>query len=408
MKPKVIGHLDADCFYVSAERVRFPFLAGQPVGVLGNQGACVIAKSYELKAHGVQTGMPIWDALPLCPDAIFIKRDFRWYEVLSRRIVDAVKQVSPHVEYYSIDEAFFDAGELARTPSLFGQAAEELQNHILHHIGVPTSVGVSLSRTLAKLLSDSAKPFGCTVMLEKDEIEEFIKTQPVEEMSGIGERSRAKLASHKIFTCWDYAQADRHFIRRLLTIKGESLWWELHGEAVNPIVTKRPPNKCIGRGGSIGAGTTDIDIIRAWAVRNTERLIEELDFHQVFTGRLSLALQFKEGGWCGRATLPTATANFNVIVRAAKQLLDVACQAKPFVSGMHILAEKLTKRQDVQLDLFVPNHRSVDALSNLKHAINEKLGRFAVRSADTLPLAEIYDDRANQYDICDVHGKTCF
>ena len=62
-----VGHLDADCFYVSAERVRDAFLCGKPVGVLGNQGACVIAKSYEMKAAGVGTGMPIWDALAKCP-----------------------------------------------------------------------------------------------------------------------------------------------------------------------------------------------------------------------------------------------------------------------------------------------------------------------------------------------------
>src|SRR5580765_3989037 len=104
----LVAHLDADCFYVSAERVRDAFLKGKPVGVLGNQGACVIAKSYEMKAAGVKTGMPIWDALPLCPNGIFIKRDFRWYEVLSHCILDLVRDVSPRVEYYSIDEMFFE------------------------------------------------------------------------------------------------------------------------------------------------------------------------------------------------------------------------------------------------------------------------------------------------------------
>ena len=73
------GHLDADCFYVSAERVRNQFLQGKPVGVLGNQGACVIAKSYEMKAAGVKTGTPIWEAVKLCPDGLYIKRDFRWF-----------------------------------------------------------------------------------------------------------------------------------------------------------------------------------------------------------------------------------------------------------------------------------------------------------------------------------------
>src|SRR5260370_36489124 len=109
MRTEPVGHLDADCFYVSAERVRDSFLLGKPVGVLGNQGACVIAKSYEMKAAGVKTGTPIWDAVKLCPKGIYVKRDFRWYEVLSRRLLDVVRQFSPRVEWYSIDEFLFAA-----------------------------------------------------------------------------------------------------------------------------------------------------------------------------------------------------------------------------------------------------------------------------------------------------------
>ncbi len=76
-----------DCFYVSAERVRFPHLAGLPVGVLGNLGACIIAKSYEAKAAGIKTGMPIWEALPICPNAVYIKTGF--YVVRSAESQDA-------------------------------------------------------------------------------------------------------------------------------------------------------------------------------------------------------------------------------------------------------------------------------------------------------------------------------
>jgi nucleotidyltransferase/DNA polymerase involved in DNA repair len=89
------GHVDADCFYVSAERVRNAFLVGKPVGVLGNQGACVIARSYEMKKAGVPVGMPIWEALRVCLQGIYLKRDFRWYEVLSRLMLEAVRQFSP-------------------------------------------------------------------------------------------------------------------------------------------------------------------------------------------------------------------------------------------------------------------------------------------------------------------------
>ena len=87
----IIGHIDADCFYVSCERLRDTKLQNKPVAVLGNQGACVIACSYELRAFNVKVGMPIWEVKKLCPDAVFIKRDFRWYSVLSKAMQDILK-----------------------------------------------------------------------------------------------------------------------------------------------------------------------------------------------------------------------------------------------------------------------------------------------------------------------------
>jgi hypothetical protein len=85
--------------------VRDSFLLHKPVGVLGNQGACIIAKSYEMKATGVKTGEPIWEARVKCPQGIFLKRDFRWYEVLSRQMLDTVGHFSPQVECFFQTEA---------------------------------------------------------------------------------------------------------------------------------------------------------------------------------------------------------------------------------------------------------------------------------------------------------------
>jgi len=401
--PRLIGHLDADCFYVSCERVRHPSLVGNPVGVLGNQGAAVIAKSYELKRAGVKTGEAIWDAVQKCPDAIFIKRDFRWYEVLSRQLLESLRLVSPEVEFYSIDEMFFNADHL-EVPII--DTARRLQQKILDEIGIPVSVGISRTKTLAKLLSDTTKPFGCGVLLDEEETQDFLKRMGVGEISGIGTRSEEKLALHGIKTCWEFASADRRLIRRLLTVVGERIWWELHGTASIPILTQRPAHKCIGRGGSLGETTTDKNRIVAWIVRNTERLIEELDFHQVFTKRVVLLLELKTGGWGGRVSLHSPTASFTVIVEALKGLLDRAVIGP--TTGMEILADQLCSRDLVQLS-FLDNHdERAEQISIVKSKINAVVGRFAVRSGDTLPLKTIYDDDTNSYDICDVRGKICF
>jgi nucleotidyltransferase/DNA polymerase involved in DNA repair len=274
-----IGHVDSDAFYVSAERVRNAFLRGKPVGVLGNQGACVIAQSYEMKAAGVKTGVPIWEAVKLCPEGLYVKRDFRWYEVLSRLMLDAVRSVSPKVEFYSVDEFFFEALPLRGT---LQATAEALRERVLREVGVPVTVGITRTRTLAKLISDSAKPFGAKAVLGPDAERELLARLPVTEVSGIAHRR----AEHGIFTCLDLARADRLLVRSLLTRAGEVLWYELNGEAVVPLSTERPPHKVLSRGGSLGGATLCPDRLWAWVVRNLERLVEELEFYQVRAGHL--------------------------------------------------------------------------------------------------------------------------
>lgn len=403
----MIGHADADAFYVACERLRSPALRGLPVGVLGNQGACVIAKSYELKAAGVRTGMPIWDALALCPSAVFVKRDFRWYEVISRLLLAVIQQASPVVEFYSIDEVFFDATMLPQVfqaPML--EALQALQQRLLTTAGVPVTLGVSRTKTLAKLVSDAAKPFGCGVLLDQSAIASFLRDRPIEEVTGIAERSRRKLAAYGIVTCWDFVQAPRRLIGRLLTVKGEQLWLELRGEPVYPLLTERPPHKVLSRGGSLGESTDAPDRLTAWLARNVERLVEELDHHQVYTSRLGLQLSGKHDSYWDHRLLPEPTARYTDLVRTAKALLYKWGFAWP-VNRMQVLADRLCRRP-LQRNLFESGDRSGDRIEIVKRLVNERCGRFAVRSGETLPLWEIYADRLTSYDICDIRGKLCF
>ena len=402
-----IGHLDADCFYVSAERVRDTFLLDKPVGVLGNQGACVIAKSYEMKAAGVKTGVPIWEAQVLCPDGVYIKRDFRWYEVLSRLMLEIVREYSPKVEYYSIDEFFF----LSTPPrgQTFPEAAIAIRNAIWERLRVPVTVGIARTRTLAKLISDSAKPFGARVVLDREEEEALLRDRPVTEITGIAGRRAARLQPWNIRTCLDLAQADRRLVRELLTATGEALWWELNGDPVTPIHPQRPLHKALSRGGSFGESTDDPVILYAWLVRNIERLIEELEYHEVLAGRLTVWVGYKNGqAGIGQTTLSVPSDRFDRLLDVARPCLRKAWIPRARATRMHLIAEQLTPRRSAPLGLFEPPGERAEAVARLKRAVNARHGRFNLRSAATLPLAAIYRDQANGYDICDVRGKICF
>ncbi len=402
-----VGHLDADCFYVSAERVRDGFLRGKPVGVLGNQGACVIAKSYEMKADGVATGMPIWEALVKCPAGVYIKRDFRWYEVLSRLMLDAVRDLSPKVEYYSIDEFFFEA--VAPRGKTFQDAALMIRDRIMDRIGVPVTVGIARTRTLAKLISDAAKPFGALAVLDREAEEQLLAGRPVTEITGIAGRRERRLLPWGIRSCLDLAQADRRLVRELLTASGEALWWELNGDPVQPIHPKRPLHKALSRGGSFGEASDNPIILYAWLVRNLERLIEELEFHGVLAGRLTVWVSYRDGRFgSGQTTLSVPTDRFDCLLDAARPCLRRSWLPRAHANRMHLIAERLTPRGQAPLGLFEPPGERAEAVARLKREVNARHGRFVLRSAATLPLTPIYRDTANGYDICDVRGKICF
>ena len=405
--PKIIGHLDADCFYVSAERVRYDFMVGVPVGVLGNQGACVIAKSYEMKADGVKTGEPIWEAIRKCPDGIYVKRDFRWYEVLSRLMLDVVRDFSAKVEYYSIDEFFFEV-----TPPRgvdYQRFAEMIRDRIMEVVRVPVTVGFARSKTLAKLISDAAKPFGALAVLDRRAEEALLAARPVTEISGISGRRERRLLPWGIATCMDLANADRRLVRQLLTATGEALWWELNGESVLPIQPRRMPHKMISRGGSMGEPTDRPSVLFAWLVRHLERLIEELEYHEVRAGRVMTWVGYRDGRVGeGHAGLEIPSARFDVLLDAFRPCLRQSWIPHASASRMHLFAEKLTPRSTTQLGLFDRDDGRAAKLATVKRQINAGHGRFAARSAATLPLVEVYRDGANEYDICDVRGKVCF
>ena len=399
------GHLDADCFYVSAERVRHEGLIGMPVGVLGNQGACVIAKSYEMKHAGVKTGMPIWDAIRLCPQGVYVKRDFRWYEVLSRRMHEVVRAFSPRVEYYSIDEFFFEIPAGVNLQEM----AEQLRGVVLREVGVPVTVGIARTKTLAKLVSDTAKPFGALALLDCDAERALLERLPVTEVSGIADRRAARLAPHGIATCLDLARADRKLVRWLLTITGEALWYELNGEAVLPFYTERPPHKMLSRGGSLGGPVEQPERLHAWLARNVERLVEELEFHVVRTGALSVYIMHKDGSeGFARMILPAHTDRFDLLMEAARPALAKAWSVDRPATRMHVTASQLRRPGFVQLGLFDAPAEQTVAVAKLKREVNAEMGRFALRSGATLPLADVYRDEAQSYDICDVRGKICF
>src|SRR5690606_39538798 len=198
--PEPILHVDMDAFYASVEVRDDPALAGKPVLVGGAGGRGVVASaSYEARAFGVTSAMPMARALRLCPDAVVVSPDFTRYEAVSRELRQILLSVTPLVEPLSVDEAFLDVGGSVR---LFGpppQIAATLRQRIREELGLPASVGVAPNKFLAKLCSGKAKPDGL-LHLRREDVEDFLAPLPVGDLWGVGAKTAERLERYGIRT----------------------------------------------------------------------------------------------------------------------------------------------------------------------------------------------------------------
>ncbi len=200
-----------DSFYASVEAGEHPELKGKPVVVgadpKGGTGRGVVSTcSYEARACGIHSAMPISRAYNLCPDAIFVRPSFPLYNAASRRIMEILKRRSGKFQQVSIDEAFLDISSSGD----FRAAAEtalEIRREILEKEGLTCSIGVAPAKIVAKIASDYRKPDGLTVVAP-EEVENFLFPLPVGKIPGIGKKTGAELASMDIRTIGDLAGTD--------------------------------------------------------------------------------------------------------------------------------------------------------------------------------------------------------
>lgn len=243
----MIAHIDADSFFASVLQRKHPHLLGKPLLALGMGGSCVIAASYEAKAKGVKTGMPLSEAIRLVPDAAKMASDFRETALASQQIERIIRNAGPDVEQYSIDEWFLNLKTLpGGVPADLMTWAQTLQARIKRATGLTVSIGVGSSKLLAKMAGEERKPAGCVVLSRKD-IRPFLERRPAAAIPGVGRRREVHARAHKWETAWDIASADRSTIVQLFGRPGADMQRELLGECLSPVATEEAPPKSVSR-----------------------------------------------------------------------------------------------------------------------------------------------------------------
>lgn len=222
---------DMNSFFASVHQVMDPKLQGKPVIVIGDpeqRRGIVLSASYEAKAKGIKTGMVLWEARQLCPHGFFIKSQYRHYVDFSSRFLRIMRDFTPLVEVFSIDEAFLD---VTGSQKLFGAPvaiASQLKQRIRQEVGLTCSVGVAPNKLLAKMAADLQKPDGLTVIGRQD-VPAVIWPLPVRDLFGVGPRYEQRLRRLNIFTIGDLARFPVDILKRKFGVIGEVLWLSANG-----------------------------------------------------------------------------------------------------------------------------------------------------------------------------------
>jgi DNA polymerase-4 len=257
-----IIHVDMDAFYASVEQRDDPALRGRPVAVGGQPGArgVVAASSYEARAFGVRSAMPMARAVRLCPDLVIVRPDFPRYRAASQRILEIFRSCTPLVEPLSLDEAYLDVTDNRWGEPLATPVAKRLKQRIREEIQLTASAGVAPNKFLAKIASGWRKPDGLTV-ISPGRVEAFLQQLPVDALWGVGPVTAGKLRKIGIERLVEVRTADPDLLRRAVGSLADALRRLAFGDDPRPVVPNRPYKS------SSSENTYNEDLLDLYAIR---------------------------------------------------------------------------------------------------------------------------------------------
>ena len=377
-----IAHVDADCFFASCELTRRPDLKGQPVCVLSSQDACVVAKTYDAKAIGIKTGMPVWDAKKLMPHAHFLSADFHYYGLISEKMFSIFRRYSPDIEAYSIDEGFIDMnGIRSMWRKSYREIADHIRETVYNEVGITVSVGISTTRILAKIASEMNKPNGTTIIAGR-RISNFLKDVPVGDIPGVGRNRKQLMLKFNINTAYDFVSTPVERIDYMLGKVGVDLWQELNGNPVFPLELHPPMPKTIARTASLGVVTHNKTLINAHLTYHTTRVVTELVRQRLTTSSIAVFIRLKSFEAVGKRVRITATNDYSQLIRVVKDIFEACFEHGKQYRACGVIASTIAPDTQ-QGNLFdEPKQTGKQlALSQVMDDINSRFGRQVLAPA---------------------------
>ncbi len=318
-----ILHADFDAFYASVEQLDDPELRGKPVLVGGSpEGRGVVAAcSYEARAYGVRSAMPMRTALQRCPHAVRVPARFDRYHEVSRAVMAIFQEITPLVQPMSLDEAFLDVTDLVTDVRGPGIIAAELRREVKDKLRLTISVGVATSRSVAKIASDYDKPDGLTIVPAGTE-RDFLAPLPASRLWGIGPKTAERLESEGVRTIGDLAARPRSWFDAQFGRTGTRIRELAVGLDDSPVSVEREV-KSISSETTLAQDTGDADRLFAIIDDLSARVAESVERNETPGYTVKLKLRLSDfTTFTRQRTLPEAVSSADDLSRVARSLLE--------------------------------------------------------------------------------------
>jgi DNA polymerase-4 len=317
-----ILHLDMDAFYASVEQRDNPELRGRPVAVGGapDQRGVVAAASYEARAFGVRSAIPMSRAVRLCPSLVIVRPDFQKYRQVSQQVFALYRAVTPLVEPLSLDEAYLDVTDNAWGEPLGVEVARRLKAEIRQATGLTASAGVAPNKFLAKIASGWQKPDGLTV-IAPERVERFLQALPVDALWGVGPVTARKLQEHGITRLVDVRAADIETLRGLVGSLADWLKDLADGRDSRPVEPDRP-SKSAGSECTYEHDLTSVDEMRREIAEMAGDAAAWLERRALFARTVTIKVRYSDFETVTRSHSAEPTRDAGALVARAQALLE--------------------------------------------------------------------------------------
>ena len=374
--PRAIIHVDMNAFFAAIEQRDFPELRGKPVAVTnGMVGSCIITSSYEARAFGIKTGMRLKEGKQKCPHLIQRPARPEVYASNSTAIMDALQDISPDIEVFSVDEAFVDVTHsqtLHGTPPRMGRMIKE---QVFKVSGLLCSVGVAGDKTTAKFAAKLQKPNGFTV-IPPWEAQSRLSNVPVTALCGIAEGIGTFLAQHNVFVCGDMHRLPISVLARRFGNIGRRIWLMCQGKDPDKIHMDVPAPKSMGHGKIVPPNTADRELLTTYLLHMSEKVAARLRRHAMEAQHFSIGLRIEDGWVGGKYRLKNP-------VNDGKSIFQLCC----FVMSNMWKGEGIFQVQVTALDP-QPGHQQTDLfethdearlqLNAVMDRVNDRYGEFTL------------------------------